>query len=119
MYFIYFQNNVTLIFLSTFSMPNNKAKPADELKYKHYGEDDMIKALEAVRSQQMSQHLACKVYIVLQWSLQHRLHGITPDNAEMGGQMVLTPTKEDTLEYIILMTEIGYPLMTKQLKIEV
>ena len=38
----------------------------------------------------------------------------------MGGQTVLTPAKEDTLEkYIILMTEIGYKLMTKQLKIEV
>ena len=38
----------------------------------------------------------------------------------MGGQMVLTPTKEDALkEYIILMTEIGYPLTTKQLTIEV
>ena len=38
----------------------------------------------------------------------------------MGGQMVLTPAEEDALEeYIILMTEIGYPLTTKQLKIEV
>ena len=38
----------------------------------------------------------------------------------MGGQMVLTPAKEDALEeYIILMMEIGYPLTTKQLKIEV
>ena len=38
----------------------------------------------------------------------------------MGRQTVLTPAKEDTSEeYIILMTEIGYLLMTKQLKIEV
>ena len=50
MYFIYFQNNTTLIILSTFSMPNHKAKPANKLKYKHYGQDDMIKLLEAVRS---------------------------------------------------------------------
>ena len=50
MYFIYFQNNTTLIILSTFSMPNHKAKPANKLKYKYYGQDDMIKVLEAVRS---------------------------------------------------------------------
>ena len=50
MYFIYFQNNTTLIFLSTFSMLNHKAKPPNKLKYKHYGQDDMIKVLEAVRS---------------------------------------------------------------------
>ena len=38
----------------------------------------------------------------------------------MGGQTVLTAAEEDALEeYIILMTEIGYPLTTKQLKIEV
>ena len=38
----------------------------------------------------------------------------------MGSQTVFTPAEEDTLEeYIILMTEIGYPLTTKQLKIEV
>ena len=40
----------------------------------------------------------------------------------MGSETVLTPAKEDALEeymYIIFMTEIGYLLMTKQLKIEV
>ena len=38
----------------------------------------------------------------------------------MGGQTVLTTADEDALEeYIILMTEIGYLLTTKQLKIEV
>ena len=38
----------------------------------------------------------------------------------MGGQTVLTAAEEDALEeYIILMTEIGHLLTTKQLKIEV
>ena len=68
----------------------------------------------------MSQWVACKVYNVKRASLQCRLHGTTADNTHMGGQMVLIPAKEDALEeYIILMTEIGYPLTTKQLKIEV
>ena len=121
MYFIYFQNNAILIFLSAFSMPNKKAKPTNELKYKHYAQDDgMTKALQAVRSRQMSQRVACQVYNVKWASLQHWLHGTTADNAWMGGQTVLTPAEEDALEeYIILMMEIGYPLTTKQLKIEV
>ena len=51
MYFIYFMNNTILIFLSTFSMPNKKVKPTNELKYKHYTKDDgMTKALQALRS---------------------------------------------------------------------
>ena len=119
-YFMYFQTNTILIFLCTFSMLNKKAKPANELKYKHYRKDDMIKALQAVRSGNMSQRVACKVYNVKQTSLQRRLHGITADNASMGGPTVLTAAEEDALEeYIILMMEISYPLTTKQLNIEV
>ena len=65
MYFIYFQNNTILIFLSTFSMPNKKVKPTNELKYKHYAQDNgMTIALQAVGSRQMSQRVACKVYNV-------------------------------------------------------
>ena len=65
MYFIYFQNNTILIFLSTFSMLNKKVKLTNKLKYKHYAQDDgMTKALQAVRSRQMSQWVACKVYNV-------------------------------------------------------
>ena len=91
MYFIYFQNNTVVIFLSTFSMPNKKVKLTNELKYKHYAQDDgMTKALQAARSRQMSQQVACKVYNVKRASLQHRLQGITANNVCMGGHMVLT-----------------------------
>ena len=37
----------------------------------------------------------------------------------MGGQTVLTAAEDALKEYIILMTDIGYPLTTKLLKIEV
>ena len=43
----------------------------NELKYKHYAQDDgMMEALQAVRSRQMSQQVACKVYNVKRASLQ-------------------------------------------------
>ena len=61
MYFIYFRIILYLFSLSTLSMPNKKAKLTNELKYKHYAQDyGMMKALQAMRSRQMSQQAACK-----------------------------------------------------------
>ena len=45
-------------------MLNNKAKPLKELKYKHYGVDNMLKALEAVRMGKMIQRQARKAFNV-------------------------------------------------------
>ena len=104
-------------------MLNSKAKPQNELKYKHYGADNMLKALEAVRMGKISQRQACKAFTVrrgaLQNQLQNQLHGKVADDARIEGQTVLTAAEDALEEYIILMTEIGYPLTTKQLKIEV
>lgn len=80
-------------------------------------QEDMERAYEAVFNDGLAVHRAAKLHHVPRKTLDDRVKGRIPLNAQHGGKTALTPTEELSLEnYIKYMAERAFPLTVDQVK---
>lgn len=90
---------------------------AEKKTRKKWKDEDMISAMSAVQSQEMSIYKAAVVFNVPRKTLDDRIKGHVTHGTKPGPPTALTPEQEDALEsYLFYMAEHGYPLTRTMVK---
>ena len=89
---------------------NQKKKNRKGKISSRYNDEDLIEAIEAVKSKRLNQREAARRYNVPRTTLQDRVNNIRPLERTHGPKTILTPEEEATLKnYIIVLMKCGFP----------